>query len=130
MCTENCQNFWAQTIVISGMNSIWRPVTAGVSQGPILCSAMLNTFINDLDGRVPMCTFNKVPGAIKLRVVTDVLNSKVALQRDLDRVKKWTNRNLMKFSSGKCIVLPLENNLVHQSSLETNCMGSSFQRRP
>lgn len=128
-CTENCLNFWAQPVVIRGMNSIWRPVNAGVSQGPILCSAMLNTFINDLDGRVPKYTSSKFPGSTKLRVVTDIPNRQVVIQRDLDRVKKWTNRNLIKINSGKCIALPLENSPVHQYRLETNCVGSSFAEK-
>lgn len=99
MGNENYLTFWAQTAVNTGMNSIWRSVTAGVSQEPILCSAMLNTFINDLDGMVPKYSFSKFPGTTKLRVVIDTPNRKVAMQRDLARGKKWTNRNLMKFSS-------------------------------
>ncbi|RMC06915.1 hypothetical protein DUI87_16366 [Hirundo rustica rustica] len=66
------------------------------------------------DGRVPKCTFSKFPGTTKLRVATDTPNKKVAMQRDLDRVKEQTNRNVIKFHTGKCIALPLENNFVHQ----------------
>lgn len=91
---------------------------------------MLNTFINDLDSKVPKYTFRKFPGTTKLRVVTDIPDRKVAMQRDLERLRKWTNRNLMKSNSGKCLALPFENNLMHQYRLETNSMEAALQRRP
>lgn len=77
---------------------------------------------------MPKDTFSEFPGTTKLRVVTDIPNRKVAMQRDLDRVKESTSRNFMKFS-GKCVALTLENDHMYQYSLETNCMGSSFAEK-
>lgn len=48
-------------------------------------------------------------------------------QRDVDRLEKCADRNLIKFSKGKYKVLKLgSNNPVHQEKLWTNCLGSSL----
>jgi len=40
------------------------------------------------------------------------------IQRDLHRLKKWANRNLMQFNTGKCKALPLgRNNFMKQYML-------------
>ncbi|KAK4832423.1 hypothetical protein QYF61_023102, partial [Mycteria americana] len=102
------------------MNSSWRPIISDVSLGPIPCPALV---INDLDDRTPKCT-------TKLGVVTDTPNRQVAIQRDLERVQKWSNRNLIKFNNGNNPVLPLEkNNHMHQYKLGTNWVGSSFAEK-
>lgn len=84
------------------MKSIWQLVTSGVPPRLIL----LNVFINYLKD-VTEISLSKFTDNIKLRGDADVLECLVTIQRDLDRLEKWSECNLMKFSKGKCKVLYL-----------------------
>ncbi|PKU38186.1 rna-directed dna polymerase from mobile element jockey-like [Limosa lapponica baueri] len=53
------------------------------------------------------CTLCKFADDMKLGGVTDRPEGCAAIQRDLNRLEKWADRNLTKFNKGKCKVLPL-----------------------
>jgi len=53
-----------------------------------------------------------------------------AIKRDLDKLERWTERNLVEFNKGKCRVLHLErNNPTHQYRLEVDLLESSSLER-
>ncbi|NWQ64897.1 PIGG transferase, partial [Neopipo cinnamomea] len=55
----------------------------------------------------------------KLIEVFDAVGGSAAIQRYLDRLEKWANRNLLRFSKGKCQTLHLErNNPVHRNGFD------------
>ena len=64
-------------------------------------------FINDLHHRTE-CMLYRFTGDRRLEGVVNRLNGCAAMQRDLNRLEKWANRNLTKISKGKCKVLSLE----------------------
>jgi len=86
--------------------SRWRSVTSGVPQWSVLG---LMPFIEDIDSGIER-TLSIFADDTKLYGVVDTPN---AIQRDLDRLEQWAQRNTTLFNKSKCKVLHLGHGNSH-----------------
>jgi len=97
---ENGLNSRAEGIVTIGTKSSWQPVTRPEPQRSIFGPVFFNIFFNDLDAWTES-TLHRFVDNTKLGGVAGTAGGCADVQRDLDRLEKWGDRNLMKFSKGK-----------------------------
>ena len=108
--------------MVSARFSNWQPVTSGVLQESILGPTLFSIFMSDVDDGIKL-TLMKFANDTKLRGEVDTVGERATLQKDLDRLEEWANKNLMKCNMEKCKVLQLGK---HNTGVQDR-LGSTWQ---
>jgi len=72
----------------------------------VLAAVLLNIFINDTGSGIE-CTLKNFATGTKLSNTVDTPEGWDAMQRDLEKLERWTCVNLVMFNKAKCRVLHL-----------------------
>ncbi|KAJ7419758.1 hypothetical protein BTVI_24241 [Pitangus sulphuratus] len=92
-----------QKVVVNGSESQWTPVTSGVSRESVLGPVLFTIFTNDIEKGIE-CNLCKFADDIKQSGMVDTPERWDAIQRDLDKLEKCANGNLIRFNMTKCKV--------------------------
>lgn len=85
---------------ISSTKSSWKQVTSGLPQMSAQQPILFNIFISDPDAGAE-CVLSKFADDTKPGGMTDRLYGCAVIQRDLEQLENWAERNLLKFNTGK-----------------------------
>jgi len=110
-------------------HSCWEGVPAGANRRTSQHEQRVCAWCWALDEELE-CTLSTFADDTKLGGVVDTPAGCAAIQQDLDRLESWAERNLMRFSKGKCRDLQLgRNNPMHQYRLGVDLLQSSSVER-
>ena len=94
----------SQQVVVEGMTSHTISVTSGVPQGSVLGPILFLLFINDISKDTSSTIRLFADDTIMYRPIRCEADA-LALQRDLDRLEKWSRDWQMEFHPDKCKVI-------------------------
>ncbi|GAB0180568.1 cAMP-dependent protein kinase inhibitor alpha [Grus japonensis] len=107
--------------------SKWKAVMSAVPQRLYWDQYYLISIFTDDIGSGIEHILRKSADDTKLSGAVDLLEGRDAIQRDLDRLKKWAHVNLMKFNKAKCKVLHMGRSNL---SIDTHWRDEEIESSP
>ena len=84
--------------MVNGSMLGWRPIISSVPLGSALRQILFNIYINAVDDGIE-CTLRKFADDTKLSGAIDTVEGRYAIQRGLDKLKRWARLILMMLNS-------------------------------
>ena len=95
-----------QRVIVNENHSQWAVVTSGVPQGSVLGPILFLLYINSMSNGVTSKMFYFADDAKIYRAITNLAEQE-ELQKDLYKLKKWSNGGDLEFNLTKCHQLTL-----------------------
>ena len=96
----------SQFVEINGEKSQWIPVKSGIPQGSVLGPLLFLIYINDLRDNVNSTAYMYADDTKIYREIKSEYDHGI-LQRDLENLKTWSDRWLLKFHPSKCYYITI-----------------------
>ena len=109
-----------QCVVVNGTKSTSEAVKSGVPQGTVLGPILFLLHINDITENVSSETRLFADDCVCYREINDIEDCKI-LQRDINRLGEWAEKNGMRFQPVKCNIMRLsrkKNNIDFKYTLK------------
>jgi len=115
-----------QQVSVNGQNSEWHNVTSGVPQGSVIGPLMFVLYINDLPEEVESSIYLFADDT-KIFKIINTEEDQTYLQRDLNKLNKWTETWLLQLHPEKCKYLHIGKNL-HWQDRKYDLGGKTIER--
>ena len=117
-----------QRVKINGKLSDWQAVLSGIPQGSILGPLLFIIYINDL---VQVCNqgsklYLYADDSKVFKHINNILDEQI-LQTDLNNIKEWSDRWLLKLNIQKCKVLSYGRDIKINSNYYIKCNQDQFK---
>ena len=94
--TDRCHQ-----VCIRGKHSDWLPVLSGVPQGSVLGPVLFLVYVNDITNNLES-TASLFADDAKIYRTLQTVDDTEALQRDMERLREWSDEWLLTFNTDKC----------------------------
>ncbi len=119
-----------QRVVINGVTSDSVKVTSSVPQGSVLGPMLFQVYIDDMTDKLQDCACYLYADDTKIALATPKTEDCVKLQRNVNLMKEWADKNRMKFNIDKCAVLHFgKKNLNYEYKLSQKAIRKSSAER-
>ena len=89
-----------QQVNVNGTNSEWANITSGIPQGSVLGPILFVLYINDLPKNIVSNVYMFADDTKVFKTITSP-NDQHALHNDLDYLKSWSSKWLLRFHPDK-----------------------------